>query len=166
MTNCLVLTNICLGSLTSSCSLYCHNANVVLENILKTSSEYDQIIICNDSHTPQDNEFKYLPPHMIQGTSECYLLRDFIHKLKPKLPILTLRKRTLSVIGNEHNKQLLMGTYHHIHLGGFSGVDCISSSLDLIDLGENIKVRQELMGDLSPEIYNRNLEFLRFMNLI
>lgn len=159
--DCLLLLNINYSSLSGDLPSY--NANIVLENISKYIDGKElEIIIINDQHGKYDNEFKYYPPHSIRNTYDC--LWQYIDKIRNGKQITILGKNTFSALKKEHNKKLILGKYDNILVGGFAGVDVLATYLDLIAYGENVKVEENLVGDINEEVLKMNLTYMRFLN--
>jgi len=166
--NCFLALNILSGIDNNLCFYNVKNYHNVLKNIIKVSANFDYFILCNDSHTdPHDNEFKYLPKHLIKNTLDTARLDWFEKEIKSE-NFLFLEKKTLSPLASEHCKKIILGhRFDQMVVGGFSTcIDILPTSLGLIDLKQNVKIYKGCVGDFSDEMQRNALEYLDFINLL
>ncbi len=131
--------------------LHSYTCHKTLENIIKTSNNYQDIIIVNDSHKKDDPEFSYIPPHMIEGTLDALPLRLYVDKIKTN-KIQILKKSTLSAVEKDHNRSLIVGRYDAIHLAGFcASMDVWATLLDLVEAKQNVSVLADCIDDIFPK---------------
>jgi nicotinamidase-related amidase len=158
--DCLIVLNLCYGVIRDLSIFHCKEAWQVIENIIKLSSQYDNLFIINDLHKKDDVEFKYLPSHMVPISDDLARLSAVEKRLQSK-NIQFLTKNTLSPLKNEHIQKLIMA-FDNICVSGFTATfDVVPTCIDLITLGKELRVPVNAIDDISDKHKKVALNYLK-----
>lgn len=166
MSRALIATNICLGSIDRRYPMYCRGAVDVCERIIEVSHIFDYIFIVNDHHDLRDKELFYLPPHMIQGSVECYSLDNLEARINCT-GLHYLKKNTLSALKSEHNIQLISSyKITDIFVGGFvTEMDVESTCIDLMSHFKNVKLLRDCTSGLIEKNEKQSINKLSWLGI-
>lgn len=163
--NLLVVLNWCYGIAKPFSPLFCPDVHLVGNQIKRVAHLFDRTFVMNDYHSGGwTDEFKYLPPHNVDEVSRT-LLDHELYKVARKVE--TIRKHELNAFGNDHAASLLfLPSPKNIMVTGFTAsTDVIPTCLALIDLGQNVYVHKDCIGDISPDRKAKSLEYIEFIGI-
>ena len=140
--------------------MYCKKWRETFNNIKSVINKYDMVFNVIDSHTIEDLEFKYIPPHMYRfGDSTPLHIDD------PCVQV--LNKNTLSAIKNNHLYKLIKDSKpDEICVVGFVlSFDVLFTILDLIDQKLFVTTNSTCISDLDDKHYELTLNYLKWINV-
>ena len=158
----LIILNWCYGIARPYSPVFCQDVHKVGQQIKRCAHLFDRTFIFNDCHSEIDLEFKYIPPHMIEGSPDRQPL-----DLEGFRRVYLAHKLTMSAFRSEHSRKILLrDSPDEVMLSGFNGLtDIIPTCIDLIHLVPKIFVAEQCFGDLSIPHKERAVEYLQFLNV-
>ncbi len=164
--NALIVLNLAYGVIRPLSLTFCENVHQTINNIVDLSKEFDFCFLINDNHSQNDNEFRYLPPHMISVQDKGKLL-NIEPKLSSRNRPITLYKNTLNAFNSRDNKEHVLGyNFDSICIAGFSAtLDVVPTTLGIMDFHPNVFISELCVGDISLGHKSKALDYLNFLGV-
>lgn len=161
----LIILNWCYGIARPYSPVFCQDVHKVGQQIKRCAHLFDRTFIFNDRHSEIDPEFKYLPPHMVEGTPDCEPMDTEGFKR-----FYLTHKLGLSAVGgsSKFNSRHFSpeSDIYEVMVAGFNGLtDIVPTCIDLMGLMPKIFVSEQCFGDLSILHKERATEYLQFLGI-
>lgn len=141
---------------------YCINARETIKKISQISNTARATIVINDRHAETDIELKYLPPHALTNL-DTYTPLWFASNCR-NLQVLT--KSAPSGINTHTLETLKKLKPKNITIAGFAAsIDVLATCYDLITNFENVRIYEELIGDMSQEMKSKAVDVIKWMGI-
>lgn len=165
MSNLLLICNLCYGSIRPSCLASCEKPYQVLDNIVKLSDQFSDILVVNTYYNQSDRKHINMPPYFVPDTQDTLRLNEYEQKIA-KLNFEVCNKYTLSCLGQPHILTRVKNKYTDITVCGFSlSLDILPTCIDLISLDKKVTLKCDCVGNLPDQPNEILLKYLGFLGV-
>ncbi|HUI07306.1 MAG TPA: isochorismatase family cysteine hydrolase [Verrucomicrobiae bacterium] len=144
-------------------ALYCGDAaRAIIPRIQQLIDEFHRdgalVVFVQDTHVPNDPEFRLWPPHCVKGTKG--------HELLPELDVrpadLRVEKPHYSAFHSTHLAQRLHDAgVHEVHLTGDCTSICVLfTATDAFNHGFRVVVHRDAVADFDPQAHEFALQHM------
>ena len=164
--NLLVVLNICYGLSSSSSIYFCEDRVRIVDEIIKISNDFDGAIVVNDSHLNEDNEFNYVPPHLLSSdiSHDEKLLNPVFNCLQPKQK----RWKTFGTKNKFSAKDFVpdFSSFDEVVVCGFVfSLDVLPTILDMCQEHPNVKSCLRCTYDPKEDLFEKMSSYIRWIGI-